>query len=789
MNFPVDRILLVAGFLLPQSLSSLSPVPFDAVRIEDSFFAPRIRTLRAVTLPLELERCEETGRLTNFRRAAGLEPGPHQGALYNDSDVYKILQGIAESLALEPDPPLRKRAEKIIGWIAAAQEPDGYLDTYNQLVLKGERWKDLQFGHELYCAGHLIEAAIAWHRATGEENLLGVARRLADLLVATFGEGKRLAAPGHQEIEMALLALSSHLGEPRYADLARRFLLARGDSVHRTLYGAYAQDLRPVLETREVSGHAVRATYQFCAMADLARLEGGGAWTAVLRSLWNDVRSRRMYVTGGIGSTASNEGFGAPFELPNRNAYCETCASVGMSLWARRMFLLTGEAPFVDVLERELYNNVLAGISLSGDRFFYDNPLASPGGKERVPWFQTSCCPTNLARTLPALGDNLYARRGRELYLLLYVSSRVAADLEGGPVLVRQGSGLPFEGKVRITLDARSSSGLTLRLRRPDWCLQEPRIELDGKPWRPAGASEGQGFSPPGSFLSLPLEGGRIHEVFLELPLEARRLHADPRVASDRGRVAIQRGPLIYCLEGRDNGGSVSDAVLPPDRPLVTGWNPQLLGGIATLKAKGRAVLRRGGKRVVVERSLVLIPYALWANRGADPMEVWIPEQPSLAVPSEEAGGERVGDVLVTASFCNASDSLAAVTDGILPNSSSDESIPRQTFWNHLGTREWIQFTFDAPRVLSEANVYWFDDTGHGGCRLPAEWSLSVQTDEGWRPIEPLDGSYPVGKNRFDRVRFEKVETDAIRLEVQLQKGFSGGILEWTLSAKKKRAR
>jgi len=416
-----------------EPLRSLS---LTQVRIRDAFWSPRLQTNHSVTAWANLRQCERTGRIRNFAVAAGRQPGQHQGLLFDDSDVYKALEGIAYVLAVQPDPELEAQADAIIELIAAAQQPDGYLNTYYTLVKPQERWRNTAHGHEMYCAGHLIEAAIAYHQATGKTRLLDVARRFADHICDTFGPGKRIDVCGHEEIELALLKLYRHTGDKKYLEQARFFLETRGRGEQRKLFGEYAQDHKPIREQDEAVGHAVRAMYLYCAMADYAGLTGDRPLVGQLEKLWDDVTQRKMYLTGGIGSSANNEGFTRPYDLPNDAAYAETCAAIGLALWSQRMFLLTRQAKYADLVERLAYNGLLSGVSLSGDRFFYTNPLGSKTGTQRVPWFACACCPPNILRWLASLGERVYAHDDQAIYTLLYVAGEAEVPLAGGPVRI-----------------------------------------------------------------------------------------------------------------------------------------------------------------------------------------------------------------------------------------------------------------------------------------------------------------------------------------------------------------
>ncbi len=772
----LTTLTLLAMSAFPQAAHPLEAVPFERVEIRDPFWLARIDTNRRATIEANLAQCEATGRLENFAVAAGLVEGEHEGLLYNDSDVYKVLEGIAYTLAVHPDEELEARADRIIDWIAAAQEEDGYLNTYVQLVAPEKRWANIAHGHELYCAGHLIEAAVAYERATGKRKLLDVAIRFADRIDEDFGPDARQDPPGHEELELALYKLAARTGEERYRRLARFFLLQRGNRPEERLFGRYAQDHLPVLEQREVTGHAVRAMYLYSAMADEARLSGEARWLETLRALWRDVTRRKMYVTGGIGNSASNEGFTEPFELPNESAYCETCASIGMALWAQRMLLLTREPEYADVLERELYNNVLAGVSVSGDRFFYDNPLASDGTHHRVPWFDCSCCPTNLVRFLPAIGERVIAHDEDEVYVHQYVGCATTVDLAAGPVRIAVSGEYPFGGRERIEVAPERRARFTLHLRVPDWVDGEASARVGDEVRRVPHRADTAGV-----WLSLERKWSPGEVVTLELPMRPRRLHADPRVAADRGRVALAYGPTVYAFEGVDHGGAVCDLVLPEEAELRLDRSAWELGAVPRIRARGLRLVAEGEERRFEEAELVAIPYALWDHRAPGPMAVWLAEDPALAHLPGETGAVRLPGVTLRASHCYRHDTLAALLDEHHAERSDDHSIPRMTFWDHRGTSEWIELAFDEPRTLSGVAVLWFDDTGRGSCRVPAAWRLEVFADGAWTPIEPTAGAYGVERDAPQRVAFAPRSSTRWRLTVDLQPGWSAGILDLAL--------
>jgi uncharacterized protein len=767
-------LLLLAAPASAAETAHLTALPFQEVQIDDAFWGPRIKTNRTATIEANLHQCEITGRIKNFAVAGKLEEGKHQGALYNDSDVYKVLEGIAYTLRSERDADLEKRTDAVIDKIAAAQQPDGYLNTYYTLVKPAERWKNIQFGHELYCAGHLIEAAVAYHQATGKRKLLDVAVKLADHICDVFGPNKKVDVCGHEEIELALVKLYRATGQKRYLDQALFFLDMRGRGDKRRLFGEYAQDHKPVREQTEVTGHAVRAMYLYSAMADAAALTGDEGLLTALNKIWEDVVQRKMYLTGGIGPSAHNEGFTVPYDLPNDTAYAETCAAIGMALWNHRMFLLSGDGKYADMLEREVYNGLLSGVSLGGDRFFYVNPLGSKGGHHRVPWFDTSCCPTNIVRYVPGIGERVYAHRDNGIWTVLYMGNSATLPLKDGKVKMTQETRYPWEGDVTIKVEPEKSFAFELHLRIPGWCKSKPTIRVND--------SDLQDLPVKDGYLTIGRSWKAGDVVRLTLPMPVERVYADPQVKADVGRVAIQRGPVVYCLEGVDNDGQVRNLVLPRDSVLTASVEKDLLGGVAVVQGEALAVTR--GKDEALETRKMpfkAVPYSTWDNRKPGPMVVWLPERAELAeIPGED--GVVANGVRIRASHVNPTDTLLALNDGMLPKSSNDHGLPRMTWWDHKGTTEWVSYRFPKERQVASCAVYWFDDTGIGACRIPAEWRLLWLDGDQWKPVKLSDGaSYGTALDRFNKVSFEAVTTRELKLEVTLKKGFSGGILEWRL--------
>ncbi len=642
-------------------------VPFYDVTVDDEFWAPRIEKNRAVSIPHIMRENERTGRVANFEKAAGLTKGDYEGRRFNDSDVYKTIEAAAYTLKVHPDPALESQLARLIDLIARSQLPDGYLYPARTLGAKPpvagigpERWVNLNGSHELYNVGHLYEAAIAWQLATGRDDLMRVAFKNADLVMGEFGPNARKAVPGHQEIELALVKMYRLTGDERYFNLARFFLDERGCPHDTQPYPAgspfaiyndrpYMQDHLPVTEQTRAIGHAVRAMYLYSAMADIAGLARDGAYLRAVDRIWTDMVSKRMYVTGGTGSRGGVEAFGDDYELPNKEAYTETCASVGSVLWNERMFLLHGDAKYLDVLERVLYNGFLSGVSAGGDRFFYQNPLESAGGVERSVYFEVACCPSNLARLMAQLPGFIYAVRstidqvgsrepqsGGDIFVNLFVGSRAQIQLPGGRVGIAQQTRYPWDGKVRISVTPDKAREFTLHVRVPGWAREKP-VPSDlyrfADRWseQPALRVNGRTVSLGGPDLKVGAYSdgfARIRRrwspgdvVELDLPMPVRRVVAHEGVKADRGRAAIERGPIVYAVEAIDNEGHVSSLVLPLSMVLRHELRPSLLGGIGVVTGPAVAVDGGGAREV----QLTAIPYFAWENRGKGEMAVWLP--------------------------------------------------------------------------------------------------------------------------------------------------------------------
>ena len=753
----------------------VQPVPFTALRIQDSFWSPRMETNRLTTVWYDFKKCEETGRIDNFAKAGRLMPGEFRGTPFDDSDVFKVIEGAAYTLALHPDPKLDKYLDELIAKLAAAQEPDGYLYTARTIDPKCRldffgptRWSKLEGSHELYNVGHLYEAAVAHFQATAKRTLLAVALKNADLICKTFGPGpgQLQEPPGHEEIEIGLVKLFRATGQRKYLDQARFFCDIRGRAGTHRLRGAYQQDDKPIVDQSDAVGHSVRAGYFYSGVADVAALTGDAAYIRAIERIWQTVVSKKLHLTGGIGASPAGEAFGPDYDLPNANAYLETCAAIANALWNERMFLLSADAKYIDVLERVIYNGFLSGVAMTGDRFFYPNPLESDGkGKfnmgysERAPWFGCSCCPVNDVRFIPEIASFIYATRNDEFFVNLFVGGSAKLQLAGSPVEIRQATRYPRDGKVTLTLAPEKPVTLSLNLRIPGWARNRPvpsdlyryedsvqphvKLALNGEP------------------LPLELRNGFAQvrrtwksgdTVTLDLEMPVRRVAAHSAVKADRDRFAIERGPLVFCAEGADNEGKVLDKIFPGKLNYETQWRPEILGGVVSIKVSDPST----------GQSLSCIPYYAWCHRGPNEMRVWFPTklQPKLA------------------SHCWELDSIEACFDGKEPKSSNDHSMPRFTWWDHKGTTEWVQCQFEPPTRVSSVEVYWFDDTGSGGCRVPQSWRLLYLDGKDWRPVEAL-AKFGTRPNQYNRATFTPVTTQALRVEAQLQPQFSAGILEW----------
>jgi uncharacterized protein len=615
----------------------IKAVPLTAVKITDKFWAPKREINRTVTIPHIMQQNELTGRIDNFLKAAKKKSGPYQGQRYNDTDVYKIIEAASWSLATHPDPQLDKKVDELIAIVAAAQEPDGYLytprsaDPANPAPGAGpERWSWLHTSHELYDQGHMIEAAVAHYSATGKRNFLDVAIKSADLMAGVFGPDKRRDVPGHEEVELALVKLYRVTGQQKYLDLAKFFLDERGQkhSVEHPQFEqgnrffmyndlSYRQDQAPVRQQTSAVGHAVRATYLYAAMTDIATLIGDGL-DKVVDALFDDVTQKKMYVTGGLGADGRTEAFGAEYALPNR-AYAETCASIGGMLWYHRLFLREEKTQAYDALERTLYNGYLSGVSLAGSRFFYQNPLVSDGRQERSAYFDVACCPANLARLMEELPGLIYAQDDKQVYVNLFIGSEANIVVNGVKVRLTQTTDYPWSGDVTLRVDPERPVETSFVIRVPEWTRNPTQSALyrfaQAAPDAPALTVGGKSVPLQPDAVTAIVDGKwrKGDVIALKFPMPVRRVLANDKVTENTGKAAIQRGPILYALEAVDNGGSVKDLKVPLETNLTAAFKPDVLNGVEVITG------------TVGDRTVTAVPYYAWNNRGKGEMAVWVP--------------------------------------------------------------------------------------------------------------------------------------------------------------------
>jgi hypothetical protein len=764
----------------PARLLKLRAVPFTDVKIEDAFWAPRRETNRLASIPVNLDNLVKAGNIRNFEFAAAGKREGFSGPVFMDSDLYKGLEAAAYSLATHPDPDLERRLDDIISKIAAAQQSNGYLNTWFTVKEPGKRWTNLRDQHELYCAGHMFEAAVAYFQATGKRNFLNVAVKLADHIDSVFGPPpKRLGYPGHPEIELALIKLWRVTGEARYFNLARFFVENRGRHFfaeeHRTPLGeydgAYWQDDVPIYEHKNIKGHAVRACYLLSGATDVAAETGDAALLKMIERVWRNTTERNMYVTGGIGPSSHNEGFTVDYDLPNGTAYQETCATIALAQWNHRLALLYGDAKYADIVERALYNGVLAGVSQDGTRFFYVNPLESQGNHHRSPWFGCACCPPNVARTLASLGGYAYATSDNALWVNLYIQGSVKVNVGGEAVTLKVTTDYPWDGKVTLKPTLAKPTKFTLRLRYPSWC-QDSKVAINDA--AVPDLKVGRGYL----VLARTWQSGDTVELSLSMPVQ--RIAAHPNVKANQGQLALQRGPLVYCVEACDQPESLASLYLPAAAELKAVEEKNLLGSVMAIEGLAEVTTELDWTRRLYQASapsrrvpIAAIPYYAWDNRKAGAMRVWLPTAPPVPL-----AGALEARAKVTLSFVSGNCQPQGINDGAEPKSSGDQPPAVCHWWPHKGSDEWVQYTWKNPITVAGTKVYWFDDTGRGECRLPAAWEVQFLDGTDWKPVK-AKGGFPVAADQWCEVSFEPVATTALRLRVKLQKDWAAGVHEW----------
>jgi uncharacterized protein len=776
----------------------VQPVPFTAVHLDDVFWAPRIETNRVVSVPFAFQQCELSGRVDNFDRAARALRGEElankkpPGYPFDDTDLYKVIEGASYTLSVHPDPKLEAYVDSMIAKIGAAQEKDGYLYTTRTIDPQhphpwagANRWElEKVDSHELYNLGHLYEAAVAHYQATGKRTLLDIALRTADLLTRTFGPGKKSIWPGHQITEMGLVKLYRVTGNQQYLDLAKFMLDQRGPDGDKGAGRPYNQSQAKIIDQTEAVGHAVRATYMYSGIADVAALTGDAAYVRTSDTIWNNLVAKKLYITGGIGATGRGEAFGGDYEMPNMTAYNETCAAIGNDFWNHRLFLLHADAKYIDVMERTLYNGLLSGVSLDGKSFFYPNPLESAGQHARSPWFGVACCPGNMTRFLASVPGYVYAKSGTTIYVNLFAEGTADVRLDNGrAVALRQQTRYPWDGSVTLTVTPDRPADFTIDVRIPGWARNQPVPSdlyrfLDN-------ATDPVVLKVNGAAVPLTLEKGYValrrawragDVITLALPMPVRRVVAHDAVEADRNRVALQRGPIVYTAEWPDNPNKrVRNLMLPDASALSVQFRRDLLNGVAVVTGQAFGLAYdAAGKVAKAEQPFTAIPYYAWANRGRGEMLVWIPRAESAARPTPWPTVATTSTVSVSGKSRR---NPKMINDGEDPPSSID-SASYFDWWPTKGTTEWVEYDFEKPATVSEVDVYWFDDTGQGEVRVPASWRVLYRDAEMWKPVT-AKGAYGVERDRYNRVAFTPVTTTGLRLELTMQPKWSAGLQEW----------
>ncbi len=790
MKYLVIAVLMMvvcSGAINAQKDYPIKPVVFTKVHFTDKFWMPRIETNRKVSIPTAFGKCEETGRLDNFAIAGNLKKGEHKGDFpFDDTDVFKVIEGASYSLAVKYDAKLDRYVDSLIYLISAAQEIDGYIYTSrtnnSQRLFRWmgkERWERLN-SHELYNLGHLYEAAVAHYQSTGKRTFLHVALKSADLICNVFGPnpGQKRVPSGHPIVEMALVKLFRITGDEKYLNLAKFFLDETGYGRDGHKLSEYSQDHKPIKDQDEIVGHAVRAGYLYSGVTDIAAITGSEEYKKAAINVWENLATKKLYITGGMGSRPQGEGFGPNYELPEHTAYCETCAAIANVYWSYRMFLLTGESKYMDVVERALYNGVISGVSLSGDRYFYDNPLASVGQHERAPWFGCACCPGNITRFMPSVPGYTYAVKGDEIYVNLFAEGYADIKTANGEITVKQETAYPWDGKIKITFANVKGNGIKINIRIPGWALGTPvagdlysysdkvkekvTITLNGNDV-PVNTNEG--------YVKLAQAVSEKDEIILNLPMQVRKVAANEKVEYLKDKTALQRGPVVYCLEAADQSDKhVFNLFEPQLKSIKAEFEEGLLGGVVTLT--GNAGKFINGRKSSSNQPFKAVPYYSWNNRGAGEMTVWIAEDKDAAHPVPEP------TLASKSKAVSSSDQIPGLNDQFEPVNSRDISKPYFYWWLRNGSTEWVEYDFPADEEVSNVQVYWLElEHYDGSFKIPESWEVKYYDGKEWMPVKGVK-PYTIEKDKYSTVTFEKVKTKKIRVYAKLQKGFSGGILE-----------
>ncbi|WP_026712623.1 glycoside hydrolase family 127 protein [Flavobacterium daejeonense] len=771
----------------------ISPVPFTSVKVNDAFWGQRLQASREVTIPLAFSKCEETGRYKNFQMAAHpSESNKVEGFTFDDTDVYKTIEGASYSMQTFPNPKLDRYIDSVLTIVAKAQEPDGYLYTFRTMNPKhthewvgSKRWeKEENLSHELYNLGHMVEGAIAHYQATGKKNFLDIAIKFADCAIREVGDkpGQTMVVPGHQIAEMALSKLYIFTGQKKYLDFAKLLLDKRGKT---TFKSEYSQSHLPVLKQEEAVGHAVRAAYMYSGMADVAALSGDKEYIDAINHIWNNIVSKKLYITGGIGATGSGEAFGANYDLPNMSAYCETCAAIGNVYLNHRLFLLHGDAKYYDVLERTLYNGLISGVSLDGGGFFYPNPLESNGQHQRQAWFGCACCPSNICRFIPSVPGYIYAVHDNDLYVNLFMANHSDINVNGKIVNIKQVTRYPWVGDVTLEIAPKTKQDFNLKIRVPGW-VQNNVVSSNLYSYADK-KSLNYTIKVNGKLVNSKIEKGYFSiqriwkkgdQVDIHFDMETRTVKANQAVEADRGKIAVERGPIVYCAEWPDNDFSIFSVIMNKKPLFNVEFKKDLLSGINEIQTQAQTLsYDDNGKLIAKDVQLNLIPYYAWAHRGSGDMAVWLPVELNATRPS-------MPPTIASESEINASHnvkSIAAINDGIVPKEDKDRALPYYHWWPKEGTTEWISYDFNSERTISRSTVYWYDDKPWGGCQVPQSWVLYYKDNSGaWKPVEN-SSVYGVEKGFGNEVVFNPVTTKAMKLEVKLAEKNAAGIFEWSI--------
>lgn len=781
----------------PQSGYPISQVPFTSVKVTDSFWGQRLKASRDVTIPLAFSKCEETGRYTNFSNAAAHLKDPSKvfkvsGYSFDDTDPYKTIEGASYLLQTYPDKRLKAYMDSVINVIASAQEPDGYLYTartqnpsHPHEWAGASRWtKEEDLSHELYNLGHMIEGAIAHYQATGSRKFLDIAIRYADCVCREVGPnpGQACVVPGHQIAEMALAKLYLVTGDKKYLDEAKFLLDYRGKT---TITHDYSQAHKPVIEQDEAVGHAVRAAYMYAGMADVAALTGDKSYIQAIDAIWNNIVTKKLYITGGIGATSSGEAFGRNYQLPNMSAYCETCAAIGNVYVNHRLFLLHGLSKYYDVLERTLYNGLISGVSLDGGGFFYPNPLASMGQHQRQAWFGCACCPSNICRFIPSLPGYVYAVRDRDVYVNLFLANNSSLSVNGKTVHLSQQTDYPWKGDIIVGVDKNAAGTFSLKIRIPGWVQgnvvpSDLYRYTDGKrlSYNITVNGESCGELTEDGYFTITRKWERGDRVLVHFDMEPRTVRAHNNVQDDRGMVCVERGPIVYCAEHPDNDFDISGILVNQEPTFRLGSKTIANTMVQTIVTEAQLLnFNKQGRLVVNDVDLTLIPYYAWCHRGSGKMQVWLAQDlnaTSPALPATLASESKI-------ETSSRMPSLSSLNDRLVPRDAADRSVPYTHWWPKQGTTEWITYTFPTAATVQSATVYWYDDQPWQGCKVPDSWSLYYKDGAGqWQPVQHPD-TYPIEKGAPCTVNFDPVQTTAVKLEVQMNKEKSAGIFEWSV--------